>query len=57
MIIFRLIHHNYPYFNCAAEQIYLTEINNDSNLADCPSPTDGAQIMSDDDLLRTSTFS
>ena len=57
MIVFRLIHHNYSFFNCAAERMYLTEVNTNSNLAAFPSLTDGAQIMSNDDLLSTSVFS
>ena len=57
MIVFRLIHHNYSFFNCAAERMYLTEVNTNSNLAACSSPRDGSQIMSNDALLRTSAFS
>ena len=56
MIVFRLIHHNYPFFNCAAERMYLTSVNTNSNLPACSSPTDGAKIMSNDALLRTSVF-
>ena len=56
MIVFRLVHHNYPFFDCAAEQMYITAVNNNSNLASCPSPTDGEQIMPNDSLLRTSAF-
>ena len=56
MIVFWMIHHNYPFFNCAAEQIYLTAVNTHSNLAACSYPTDGAQIMSNDAILRTSAF-
>ena len=36
--------------------MYLTAENTVSNLAACYSPTDGAQIMSNDDLLSTSYF-
>ena len=36
--------------------MYLTAVNTDSNLAACYSPTDGAQIISNDALLRTSYF-
>ena len=57
MIVFKLIHHNYPFFNCAAERIYPTAVNTNSNLAVCSSPTDGAQNMSNDALLSTSDFS
>ena len=57
MIVFRLIHHNCPFFKCAQEEIYLTTVNNDSNLAACSSPTDGSHIMSNDALLRKSDFS
>ena len=45
-----------PFFNCAAEQIYITTVNTVSNLAACSSPTDAAQIMSNDSLLSTSAF-
>ena len=57
MIVFRLIHHKYPFFNCAAERMYLTAVNTNYNLAACSSPRDGAQIMSNYSLLRTSDFS
>ena len=57
MILFRLIHHNYSFFNFSAEQMYITAVNNNSNLAACYSPTDGPQIMSNDALLSTSAFS
>ena len=36
--------------------MYFTAVNTDSNLEACPSPTYGAQIMSNDALLRTSDF-
>ena len=35
----------------------LTAVNTDSKIASCSSPTDGAQIMSNDVLFRTSAFS
>ena len=56
MIVFLLIHHNYSFLNFAAERIYLTAVNNISNLAACYSPTDGAQIMSNEALLKKSAF-
>ena len=33
MVFLRLIDKNYPSFNCAAEQMYLTTVNTDSNLS------------------------
>ena len=57
MIVFRLIHQNYPFFNCAEERMYLTAVNTNSNLAACYSPIDGAKIMSNYALLSTSAFS
>ena len=53
MIVFRLIHHNYPFFNLSAERMYLTAVNTHSNLAACTSPKDGAQIMSNNALSVT----
>ena len=55
-IVFRLIHHNYPFFNCDAEKINLTAVNNNSNLSVCSYPTDGEQIMSNDSILSRSVF-
>ena len=57
MIVFLLIHHNYPFFNCAAERMYITVVNTSSNLAACYSPIDGSQIISNDALLSTSASS
>ena len=57
MIMFRVIDMNYPSFHCAPLKIYLTAVKTVSNIASCYSPTDGAQIMSNDALLRTSCFS
>ena len=51
-----MIHHNYSFFNHAAERMYLTAVNTVSHLAARSSPIDGAQIMSNDVLLRKSDF-
>ena len=56
MIVFRLIYKNYPSFNCAPLKMYLTAVKKVSKMASCSSPTDGAQIMSNDTLLSTSDF-
>ena len=57
MIVFRGIDKNYPYFNCAPLKMYLTAVKTTSNIAFYSSPTDWAQIMSNDALLRTSALS
>ena len=57
MIAFIGIDKNYPSFNCDPLKMYLTAVKTVSNIASCYSPTDGAQIMSNDALLRTSCFS
>ena len=57
MIVFRDIDKNYPSFNCTPLKMYLTAVKTVSNIASCYSPTDGAQIMSNVTLLRTSAFS
>ena len=56
IIVFRLIHRNDPFFVCAAERMYLTAVNNNSNLAACYSPTYGVKTMPNDTLLRKSVF-
>ena len=35
-----MIHQNYQILNCAAEQMYLTAVNNDSNLVSCSMQVD-----------------
>ena len=51
-----LIYHNYSFFKCAADQMYLTAGNTVSNTAPFSSPIDGAQIISNNYLLNTSAF-
>ena len=48
---------DYSFFSYAVKKIYLTEEKTGLNLATCSSPTEGAQIMFNNFLFSTSTFS
>ena len=55
--VVKLIYHNYSFFKCAVDKIYLTAVNTVSNSAACSSPTDVPQIIYNDSLLSTNYFS
>ena len=54
--VVEFIYHNNFFFKCAYKKIHLTEVNRVSNLATYSSPTDGAQITSNDSIISTSAF-
>ena len=56
MIVLWLIYHNYSFFKWVAEKMSLMAQIEVSKVATSSSTTDGAQIISNDSLLRTSAF-
>ena len=54
--VLELIYQKYYFFKCNVDQMYLTSVYTVSNSATSYSPTDGAQIISNNSLLSTSDF-